>query len=103
MFPSGVNKCLVGCSGRRGSCDAQRFEQLASSAWRGSKDVFSHGTCFILTLYSASRRPVMSGVLFLSGLSGLSLDFPFLSPLLFFCLVPVLFLSCHSSASGPFS
>ena len=34
-------------------------------------------------------------------ISRLSTDSPFLSPLLFFCLV--LFLSCHFSANGPFS
>ena len=40
----------------------------------------------------------------LSGLSGLSFDSPFLSLLSwFFCLVLLLFLSCHFSASGPFS
>ena len=39
----------------------------------------------------------------LSGISGLSFDSPFLSPLLFFCLVLLLFLSCHFSANGPFS
>ena len=38
------------------------------------------------------------------GISGLSFDSPFLSPLLlFFCLVLLLFLSCHFSANGPFS
>ena len=37
----------------------------------------------------------------LSGISGLSFDSLFLSPLSFFCLV--LFLSCHFSANGPFS
>ena len=39
----------------------------------------------------------------MSGISGLSFDSPFLSPLLFFCLVLLLFLSCHFSANGPFS
>ena len=38
-----------------------------------------------------------------SGISGLSFDFSFLSSLLFFCLLFVLSLSCHISASGPFS
>ena len=38
----------------------------------------------------------------LSGISGLSLDSPFLSPLLFFCLVLLLSPSCHFSAHGPF-
>ena len=36
----------------------------------------------------------MSDVFPLSGISGLSSDFSFLSPLLFFCLVLLLFLSC---------
>ena len=44
-------------------------------------------------------RPGMSDVFLLSVISGLSFDFPFLSPLffsLFFsCLVLLLFLSCH--------
>ena len=38
-----------------------------------------------------------------SGISGLSFDFSFLSSFLFFCLVLILFLSCHISANGPFS
>ena len=36
----------------------------------------------------------------LSGISGLLFDSAFLSPLLFFCLVLLLFLSCHFSAYG---
>ena len=44
----------------------------------------------------------MSDVFPLSEISGLSFDFPFLSPL-FFCLVLLLFLSDHFSADGPFS
>ena len=39
----------------------------------------------------------------LSGISGLSFDSSFLSPLLFFCLVLLLFLSRQFSANGPFS
>ena len=39
----------------------------------------------------------------LSRVSGLSSDSRFLSPILFFCLVILLFLSCHFSANGPFS
>ena len=46
---------------------------------------------------------VMSDVIPLSGIPGLSPDSSFLSPLLFFCLVLLLFLSCHFSANGPFS
>ena len=47
----------------------------------------------------------MSDVTLLSGISGLSFDSPFLSPVffVFFCLVLLLFLSCHFSANGPFS
>ena len=48
----------------------------------------------------------MSDVPLLSGISGLSFDFPFLSPIavfVSFCLVLLLFLSCHFSANGPFS
>ena len=41
----------------------------------------------------------MSDVSILSGISGLSFDSPFLSPLFFF--LPSL-LSCHLSANGPF-
>ena len=55
-------------------------------------------------------RPWMSDLFTsLSGISGLSLDSPFLSPLFFslffsFCLVLLLFPSCHFvSAGGPFS
>ena len=39
----------------------------------------------------------------LSGISGLLFDSSFLPPVLFFCLVLLLFLSCHFSANGPFS
>ena len=46
----------------------------------------------------------MSDVALLSGISELSFDSPFLSPLLFFfCLVLLLFLSDNFSANGPFS
>ena len=38
----------------------------------------------------------------MSGTSRLTFDSPFLSPLLFFCLVLLLFLSCHLSPKGPF-
>ena len=44
----------------------------------------------------------MSDVNPLSGISGLSFDSLFLSPLLF-CLVFLPFLSCHFSAKVPFS
>ena len=39
----------------------------------------------------------------LSGISELPFDSPFQSPLWFFCLDVLLFLSCHFSANGPFS
>ena len=46
----------------------------------------------------------MSDVYLLSGISGPSFDSPFpVSSLVFFCLVLLLFLSCHFSADGPFS
>ena len=45
----------------------------------------------------------MSDVLPLCGISGLSFDSPFLSPLLFFCLVSLLFLFGHFFVNGPFS
>ena len=70
------------------------------------------GVCFVLHItvmitlflyYSPEGSLGMSDVSFLSGISGLSFDSPFLSPLLFFCLVLLLFLSCHFSANGPFS
>ena len=44
-------------------------------------------------------RPGMSDVSPLSGISGLSFDFTLLSPLLFFCLVLLLFMSYLFSAS----
>ena len=71
-----------------------------------------HGKCYCNTIFKATfsslrapeGRPGMSDVLLLSGISGLSFDSPFLSPLLFFfCLVLLLFLSCHFPANGPFS
>ena len=45
----------------------------------------------------------MSDLSPLSGISGLLFHSPFLSPLSFFCLVLMLFWSCHFSANGPFS
>ena len=45
----------------------------------------------------------MSDVTPPSGISGLSLDSPFLSPHLFYCLILLLFVSCHSSGNGAFS
>ena len=44
----------------------------------------------------------MSDVSLLPGISGQSFDSPFLSPLLFLCLVLLLFLSCNFSANCPF-
>ena len=67
------------------------------------------------TLYSASfakksrlqydspeGRPGMSGVSPLSGISGLSFDSTLLTPLLFFCLVLLPFLSYCFLPAGPF-
>ena len=47
-------------------------------------------------------RPGMSDVSTLSGISGLSFDFTLLSPLLFFCLVLLPFLSYRFLPAGPF-
>ena len=58
--------------------------------------------CFGLYL-CPDGRPGMSDVSHLSWISGLSFDFLFLSPLVFFCIVLLLFLSCNFSANGPFS
>ena len=52
---------------------------------------------------SPEGRPGMSDVSPLSGISGLSFDSTFLSPLLFFYLVFLLFLSCLSAFCRPFS
>ena len=43
----------------------------------------------------------MSDVILLSGISGLAFDSPFLPPLLFFCPVLLLFLTCPFSGNGP--
>ena len=47
-------------------------------------------------------RPGMSDVSLLSGISGLSFDFTLLSPLLFFCLVLLPFLSYRFLPAGAF-
>ena len=47
-------------------------------------------------------RPGMSDVSPLSGISGLSFDSTLLSPLLFFCLVLLPFLSYRFLPAGPF-
>ena len=47
-------------------------------------------------------RPGMSDVSPLSGISGLSFDSTLLSPLLFFCLVLLPFLSYRVLPAGPF-
>ena len=44
----------------------------------------------------------MSDVHILPGISGLSFGSPFLSPFLFFCLVLLLFVSCHFSGNVDF-
>ena len=53
--------------------------------------------------HAPKGKPGMSDITPLSGISGLSIDSPFLSHLLFFWLVLLVFLSCHFSANGPFS
>ena len=68
---------------------------------------------FLFVFGSPKGRPGLSDVPLLSGISGLSFDSPFLSPVFSFlggsfcvcvcvCLVLLLFLSCHVSANGPF-
>ena len=54
----------------------------------------------VFLLVNPEGRPGMCDSTLLSGISGLSFDSPFLSPLLFFCLVllfclVIFFLSCH--------
>ena len=44
---------------------------------------------------NSEGRPVMYDAFSLSGIAKLSFDSPFLSPLLFFCLVLLISLSCH--------
>ena len=51
---------------------------------------------------SLKGRPGMSDVSPLSGISGLSFDSTLLSPLLFFCLVLLPFLSYRFLHAGPF-
>ena len=53
-------------------------------------------------LLTPEGRPVMSDVSPLSGISGLSFDSTLLSPLLFFCLVLLPFLSYGFLPTGPF-
>ncbi len=53
-------------------------------------------------LAAPEGRPGMSDVSPLSGISGLSFDSTFLSPLLFFCLVLLPFLSYRFLPAGPF-
>ena len=48
--------------------------------------------CYLLTVHPEGK-PGISDIFPLSGLSGLSFDSTLLSPLLFFCLVLLLFLS----------
>ena len=76
----------------------------------GYRNLFTHlGYGLFMNIFPKGR-PGMSDVSLLSGISGLSFDSPFLSPLslslslvLFPCPVLLLFLSCHFSANGPFS
>ena len=64
---------------------------------------FSFSFCHSFSpLNSPEGRPGMSDVSPLSGISGLSFDFTLLSPLLFFCLVLLPFLSYRFLSAGPF-
>ena len=55
------------------------------------------------TYYTPKGRPGMSDLSFLSGISGLSFDSPFLSPVLLFLLCPLALSVLSFSANGPFS
>ena len=57
---------------------------------------------FISPLLSSEGRPGMFDASPLSGISGLSFDSTLLSPLLFFCLVLLPFLSYRFLPAGPF-
>ena len=64
----------------------------------GSKEVFLILQCErtllpYRTLWPPEGRPGMSDVFPLSGISGLSFDLTLLSPLFFYCLVLLIFLS----------
>ena len=56
----------------------------------------------IALMFAPEGRPGMSDVSPLSGISGLSFDSTLLSPLLFFCLVLLPFLSYSFLPAGPF-
>ena len=60
--------------------------------------------CFqvFVVVFPPEGRPGMSDVSLLSGISGLSFDSTLLSPLLFFCLVLLPFLSYRFLPAGPF-
>ena len=60
------------------------------------------GEIIVFILNIPEGRPGMSDVSPLSGISGLSFDSTLLSPLLFFCLVLLLFLSYRFLPAGPF-
>ena len=67
-------------------------------------DISNNGLLSSVECYWSPKGMLgMSDATLPSGISGLSFDSPFLSPLLFFCLFLLLFLSCHFSANGPFS
>ncbi len=55
-----------------------------------------------VSVRSPEGRPGMSDVSPLSGISGLSFDSTLLSPVLFFCLVLLPFLSYRFLPAGPF-
>ena len=84
--------------GRKLSSAGTKDDQTQHESGRG------RGIIGRLFDFDFEGRPGMSDVTLLSGISGLSFESPFLSPLLFFfSLVPLLFLSCRFSANGPFS
>ena len=64
--------------------------------------VFAVVPDYVRTDRSPEGRPGISDVSPLSGISGLSFDSTLLSPLLFFCLVLLPFLSYRFLPAGPF-
>ena len=82
------------------------YQQLKYS----SQNIILMGTTFsalfslytVMLLLAPEGRPGMSDVSPLSGISGLSFDSTLLSPLFFFCLVLLPFLSYLFLPAGPF-
>ena len=114
---SGIMLCNAGsCSGVGGWLLLVRlYQYLYKSTPKAvfmlmdHKAVYSclHTSAFSLVFYLArlppEEMPGMSDVTPLSGISGLSFYSQLLSPLLFFCLVLLLFLFYHFSVYGSFS